>query len=121
MIPSHKTIVRKLALAKQAISKGNLLIIDPGVIAADLIELGCSVDDLPHILSNLLTVTKPDDYTGAHPPQRSYKPVITGCEMYAFKTVSKIIGCTVYYKYTIKEDYLWLISLHKDRPEKKRK
>lgn len=121
MIPSHKTRVEQLELAAQAVIKGNLLLVAPDVIVADLMELGCSIDDLPHILSDLLIITKPDDYTGTRPPQRSYEPVIRDCEMYAFKTVSKIIGCTVYYKFTIKKDYLWLISLHKDRPEKKRK
>jgi hypothetical protein len=120
MIPSHKTIVGKLEFAAKAVEKGNLLLVAPDVIAADLTELGCRVDELPHILRELLEVTKPKDYTGTRPPQKSYEPDITGCELYAFKTVSKMTGCTVYYKFTINEDYLWLISLHRDRPEKKR-
>jgi hypothetical protein len=62
-----------------------------------------------------------DDYMGTRPAQRSYEPAISGCELYAFKTTSKMIGCKIYYKFTIKDETLWLVSLHKDRPEKKGK
>ena len=121
MLPSRKTITSKVLLAQKASEKGDIVLVTPDIIVADLIELGRGVNEIPQILCELLENTKPDDYVGTHPPQRSYETVISGCELYAFKTTSKKIGCTVYYKFTIKDDSLWLVSLHKNRPEKKGK
>ncbi|PKN76927.1 MAG: hypothetical protein CVU52_02605 [Deltaproteobacteria bacterium HGW-Deltaproteobacteria-10] len=98
-----------------------IVLVAPDVIVADLMELGRSVDELPRILCELLENTTPADYVGTRPPQRSYETVISGCELYAFRARSKIIGCTVYYKFTVKENILWLVSLHRDRPGKKGK
>jgi hypothetical protein len=121
MLPSRKTITGKVLLAQKASEKGDIVLVTPDVIIADLMELGRSVEEIPQILCELLENTRPDDYVGTHPPQRSYETVISGCELFAFKTTSKKIGCTVYYKFTIKDDKLWLLSLHMYRPEKKGK
>jgi hypothetical protein len=119
--PSHKTIVGKIALALKASKSGNIFLVAPDIIAADLMNLGREIGEIPDILYELLENADPKDYTGTRPPQRSYETVISGCELYAFKTTSKTIGCTIYYKFTMKDDTLWLVSLHKDRPEKKGK
>ena len=121
MLPSRKTITGKVLLAQKASKKGDIVLVTPDVIVADLMELGRSVEEIPQILFELLKNTSPDDYVGTHPPQRSYETVIPGCELFAFRTKSKTIGCTVYYKFTIKDDSLWLVSLHRDRPEKRGK
>jgi len=121
MLPSRKTITGKVLLAQKASKKGDIVLVEPDVIVADLMELGRSVDEIPRILCELLENTRHDDYVGTRPPQRSYETVISGCELFAFKTTSKTIGCTVYYKFTVKEDVLWLVSLHRDRAEKKGK
>ena len=121
MLPSRKTITGKVLLAQKASEKGDIVLVTPDIIVADLIELGRSVNEIPQILCELLENTRPDDYAVTHPPQKSYETVISGCELYAFKTTSKKRGCTVYYKFTIKDEILWLVSLHKDRPEKKGK
>lgn len=119
MLPSRKTITGKVLLAQKASKKGDIVLVTPDVIIADLMELGRSVYEIPRILCELLENTRPDDYVGKRPPQRSYETVISGCELFAFKATSKTIGCTLYYKFTIKEDVLWLVSLHRDRSEKK--
>ena len=121
MLPSRKTIIGKIMLAHKISKAGNIVLVTPDVIVADLIELGRNVNEIPHILCDLLENTNPDDYVGMRPAQRSYEAVIADCELYAFKTTSKKIGCEIYYKFTIKDETLWLVSLHKDRPEKKRK
>jgi|WetSurMetagenome_2_1015567.scaffolds.fasta_scaffold477046_2 hypothetical protein len=121
MLPSRKTIIGKVLLAQKASEKGNIVLVTPDIIVADLIELGRRADEIPQILRELLENTSFDDYVGTRPPQKSYEAAISGCELYAFKTTSKKIGCTVYYKITIKDDFLWLVSLHRDRPEKKGK
>jgi len=121
MLPSRKTITGKVLLAQKASKKGDIVLVAPDVIVADLMELGRSVDEIPRILCELLENTSPDDYVGTRPPQRSYETVISGCELFAFKATSKTIGCMVYFKFTVKEDVLWLVSLHRDRSEKKGK
>jgi len=121
MLPSRKTIIGKITLAQRTSKKGDILLVTPDIIVADLMDLGHNVDEIPNILYELLENTNPNDYAGTRPPQRSYEPVISDCELYAFKTTSKTIGCKIYYKFTIKDDSLWLVSLHKDRPEKKGK
>jgi hypothetical protein len=121
MLPSRKTITGKVSLAQKASEKDNIVLVTPDVIIADLMELSRSVEELPQILCELLKNTSPDDYVGTRPPQRSYEAVISGCELFAFRTTSKVIGCAVYYKFTLKDDYLWLVSLHRDRPEKRGK
>jgi len=121
IIPSRKTIIGKITAAKDACKSGNILLVTPDILAADLLNLGLTVTEIPTIIYELLENTGPGDYMGTRPPQRAYEPVISGCELYAFKTVSKTIGCTMYYKFTIKDDTLWLVSLHKDRPESRRK
>ena len=93
----------------------------PDIIAADLMNLGREIGEIPDILYELLENANPKDYAGTRPPQRSYESLIPDCELYAFKTTSKAIGCMMYYKFTIKNDTLWLVSLHKDRPKKKGK
>ena len=121
MLPSRKTITGKVLLAQEASKNGDIMLVEPDIIIADIMKLGRSVDEIPRILCELLENTRPDDYVGTRPPQRSYEKAISGCELYAFKTTSKIIGCTVYYKFTVKENVLWLVSLHRDRPGKKGK
>jgi hypothetical protein len=115
IIPSRKTVIGKIAAAKGACKSGNILLVTPDIIAADLINLGREVGEIPDILHELLENTDFRDYMGGRPPQRSYEPVILDCELYAFKTTSKTFGCMIYYKFTIKDDTLWLVSLHRDR------
>jgi hypothetical protein len=31
------------------------------------------------------------------------------------------VGCTIYFKFALIEDFLWIASLHKDRPSEKEK
>jgi hypothetical protein len=119
MLPSRKTLIGKVLFAQKASKKGDILLVTPDIIVADLMELGRSVEEIPQILCELLENTRPDDYVGTHPPQRSYEANIPGCELFAFRTKSKTIGCKVYFKFTIKDNYLWLVSLHRDRPEKR--
>ncbi len=43
---------------------------------------------------------------------------ILDLDLYAFHFWSKRFGCRVYLKFALEQDRLWLISLHRDRPEK---
>lgn len=100
---------------------GSIAFIQQGVIAADLLELGCEIDKVPDLLLELLADITPSHYVGTRPPQRSYEKEISRCELYAFKVESKSVGCIIYFKFALIEDFLWIASLHKDRPGEKEK
>jgi hypothetical protein len=119
--PSHKEISRKLTLAKGAVLENRISILNPVSVATDTLELGLNLRNISNILSDLLEEIEPDDYAGQYPPQRSYEDEIKDCELLAFRWLSKKLGCRVYFKFTLKETRLWLVSFHEDRKGKKRK
>ena len=115
--PSHKEINRKLKQAKEAVSENQFSILNPVIIAADAIELGVDLQNSSFILIDLLEEITPNHYAGQYPPQRSYEHDIEGYELLAFRWLSKTLGCRVYFKFTIKGNRIWLVSLHEDRKE----
>jgi len=116
--PSHKEIDRKIKQAKEAVLKNRLSLIDAASIAADALELGYMVSEISIILFDLLAEITPKAYVGQSPPQRSYEEKILQCELFPFRWVSKRLGCTVYLKFALKDEQLWLVSLHEDRKER---
>ena len=113
--PSWRELNRKIQQAKEAVSINEIKIIDPAVIAADAIELDYQINDLKNVLSNVLEEIGPKDYSGSRPPQQSYKPEIEGLELFAFTWESKIFGCETYLKFSLKQDYMYLVTLHPNR------
>lgn len=93
--------------------------VNSAAILADLLDLDLLVDDLPALLPCLLDELNPALYRGARPPQRSYEDLIEGSELYAFSWQSQAFGCDMYFKFTLKNDCLWIVSLHQDRKPKK--
>lgn len=117
--PSHKELTAKLRQAKDAVSSKRVEIVDPVVVAADALELGYLVAEMKRILSKMLDEFGPRDYAGHRPPQKSYEEQIRGCELYAFRWESQLFGCCVYFKFALKEEILWVASLHPHREEKR--
>ena len=114
---SHKEMNRKIKQAKKAVSENRISILNPVSLATDTLELGLNLRNISNILSDLLEEIEPDDYAGQYPPQRSYEDEIKDSELLAFRWLSKKLGCRVYFKFTLKETRLWLVSLHEDRKE----
>ncbi len=115
--PSYKEINHKIRQAKQAVLENRLSFIDAATIAADALELGYMVSEISNILVDLLAEIAPKAYVGQFPPQRSYEEKLLQCELFAFRWVSKRLGCTVYMKFALKDEQLWLVSFHEDRKE----
>jgi hypothetical protein len=113
--PTHKALTGKIRQAMAAIQTGKIVFLDPDVIAADLLNLNCEIGEVPKVLSELLGKVVPDHYAGMRPPQRSYEDALGGSELYAFKTESKLLGCLIYFKFALIDDYLWVVSFHEDR------
>ena len=113
--PSYKEINSKIKQAKEAVSENQFSILNPVVVAADALELGLDLQNISYILVDLLEEITPNYYVGQYPPQRSYEHDIKGSELLAFRWLSKRLGCSVYLKFTIKGNRMWVVSLHEDR------
>ena len=114
--PTHKELSGKIKAATRAVKQVNVRYIDPLTIAVDAIELGYDFENnIFMILSDLLSVITPADYTGSRPPQRSYELVIKDMDLFAFTVQGSILVDVVYLKFSIKKDYFYIASLHKNR------
>ncbi len=113
--PSHKELYNKILQAKDAIAKGSLFTIDPYVIAADAIDLGYLFEEINEVLLEILKELKPEYYFGSYPPQRSYESKIKGSELFAFRWISQRFGCNTYFKFALRQENLWIVSLHEHR------
>ena len=118
--PSHKEINRKIKEAKEAVSENRISILNPVILAVDALELGLDLRSISNTLTERLGEITPDRYAGLYPPQRSYEDEIKDCELFAFRWLSKRLGCRTYLKFTIKDNWMWLVSFHEDRKGRKR-
>ncbi|NNK86381.1 MAG: hypothetical protein HKO91_12615 [Desulfobacterales bacterium] len=114
--PSIKELNRKINFGKDIVAQGNILLINPDSIAADAEELGYQTSNLKNVLLKLLEEVQSKHYVGAHPPRKSYEPLIKGSDLFEFRWESKRFGCAIYIKYTLKNEIFYLVSLHKHRP-----
>ena len=114
--PTPKELNNKLRAALAALHNGQVLLINQAALAVDALELEYSIEfELLAVLCELLESTNPDDYTGGRPPQRSYEDEISGMDLFAFVVKIDRFEVPVYYKFSLKENVLWLVSLHEDR------
>ena len=116
--PTFREIDNKLKQAREAAEKGHISFINPDILAADALDLDVEIKEIPEVLSKLMDQATPRDYIGTSPPQQSYEETILQCELFSFRITSLRFGCKIYFKFALKEGFLWLVSLHRDRPEK---
>jgi hypothetical protein len=111
--PSHKELNTKLQEAMNAVHKNHINLVEPGIIVAHAMELGYSIrDELQQVLSELLQHTGSEHYAGHYPPQKSYETCIQHLDLWAFSATCPIFKPRVYYKFSLKNDYFYLASLH---------
>jgi hypothetical protein len=111
--PSHKELTGKLQTALQMVHANRILLVEPGVIVSDAINLGYSVrDELQAVLIDILNVTCPDHYAGGRPPGKSYEACIRNLELWAFSVDCPRLDSRVYCKFALHSDYFYLVSLH---------
>ena len=116
--PTHKELSNKLRGALAFLNNGKVLLLNQTALAADALELDYSIEfELLEVLNELLEKTKPTDYSGSRPPKRSYEDEISGLDLFAFVVEINRFEETGYYKFSISQDALWLVSLHIDRKE----
>ena len=117
--PSHRELDGKLKQAREAASKKRIAFVEPSVILSDLLDLNFLVEELSDRLPEILSEIGPRNYQGRRPPEKSYERSILDYELFAFRWLSKVFGCRMYLKFAIKEDALWIVSLHRHRAIKK--
>lgn len=114
--PTYKELDKKINEAKQAVTSGQVAVINPEAVASDAIQLGFLLDEeLEAVLLSILDDLKPLQYVGKRPPPKSYENKIMTSELFAFRTTSRRFSCKVYLKFTMFDNSFWLISLHKNR------
>ena len=114
--PSHKELTRKIVVANECVTAGNILLINHEAIVCDALELGYSVSlDLKDILQDIIENLSADDYIGYRPPRKSYERAIEGLELFEFTARCSRFSDRVYLKFSILEPNLYLVSLHLHR------
>jgi hypothetical protein len=113
--PYPKELNAKLKEAREAAAAGKFRLLESDAILADLLDLDFLVKDLGKQLLRIIEEINPRDYKGRRPPVPSYKKPIFNLELFPFRWKSRIFGCSMYLKFALKEGYVWIVSLHKDR------
>jgi hypothetical protein len=117
--PTYSEIQSKIKQAGAAVARNDLRILKPSIVALDAFELGIQIEDLDSVLMELLEEIKPGNYAGTYPPQRSYADEISQRDLFAFRWMSKRLGCMTYIKFAFEGSHLWLVSLHSNRVDPK--
>jgi len=116
--PTHKELTSKLKQAFDFVKDERVALIKQVLLVEDAIELGYSIEfELFNVLAELIENATPDNYSGSRPPQESYADEISGLELFAFVVEIDRFEEPVYFKFSISQDGLWLVSLHIDRKE----
>ena len=115
--PTYREINLKVRQAVVAVTSGKIAVINPLSLACDALELDYNVKDLCDVLLSVLKQISPANYVGGYPPLQSYEDEIFQSDLYAFKLDCHDFGCNIYLKFALKEDVLWLVSFHRDRPQ----
>ena len=113
--PSHRELYRKLKQGREAAEAKRIRFLESDVILSDLLDLNYLVTDLAKDLPAVFREIRATDYRGQKPPQKSYEKVILDCDLFAFRWLSRVFGCRMYFKFTLKGEDLWIVSLHRDR------
>ena len=113
--PTYKELDNKINDARNAVGQGWVNVINPEAVASDAFQLGYLLEELESTLQSLLDDIQPGHYVGSRPPSQSYENKIMDSELFAFRTSSRRFGCKVYLKFTLYDQFFWLISLHKNR------
>ena len=120
MRPTYKELTNKLRDAGAFVSGERVFILNVDAVACDALELEYLIEtDLLEDLSYILDEMTPDHYAGQMPPEKSYEQKIKNLELFAFRIDSRRYRDEVYLKFSLSEDALWLVSLHRNRQKRR--
>lgn len=118
--PSHKELSRKLSVAKKRLNNGEW---QPafgyesyGSFMKDCEELNLlTASEQAEALKQVLAELTPIHYKGLHPPLVGSRGEILDKELFAFVLDSKFLRETVYLKFAVDKEQLYIVSFHKAR------
>ncbi len=118
--PTHKELSRKLNVAKNRLKDGEW---QPafgyesyGSFMKDCEELNLpTAPEQAEALQQVLEEVTPDHYIGPHPPLMGSRGEIVDKELFAFVLESKFLRETVYLKFAVDKEQLYIVSFHKER------
>ncbi len=114
--PTNRELDNKIKAAKKAISKKKVYIANLTKMYSDLNELDLgNTEEIWRIVNILLEEISYDDYCGGHPPEQAREQTIEGCDLYAFSWQSTKYNRKMYLKFSIMEDFFYLVSIHESR------
>jgi hypothetical protein len=90
--PFHIEINNKIRQARKAASENRISILSSLSTAADALALGFGIEDISHVLLDILKEITPNDYARYYHPQRSYEEGILQCELFSYPMDKQAIG-----------------------------
>ncbi len=116
--PSHKELSRKLSVARDRLSDGKW---QPAFGYEGYVSFTKECEKLnlhtiteqAEALKKILQELTPDHYAGTYPPLVGSRGNIVRKELFAFCHESKFLGETLYLKFAVNEEQLFIVSFHK--------
>jgi hypothetical protein len=114
--PSYRELNNKLSAAKDFIAKSQWAPAEPVKLTPDLqhFDLYAAEEQAEAFLAALGEI-EPGHYIGTHPPEKAYEKHVYGLDLFAFCWPSKRFECTMYIKFCVTKDALYVVSFHESR------
>jgi hypothetical protein len=117
--------MKKILIARGLLSTAGYLPAVPLKLAADFqsLLLFSTEDQIEGLAASLREVTA-RDYSGAHPPEKSYEPGVRGDDLFAFAWTSEFFRRRMYFKFCLHKEAedcftLYVFSLHEEKRVRK--
>jgi len=111
--PSHAEILSKILKARQKVAAKDWLVADIGKLLPEFHALDrWTLEEQTEALAAALGETRPEDYAGSRPPQRSYERACKGAELFAFVWESGCFRRRMYLKICFVRETLYIVSFH---------
>lgn len=117
--PCHKELTGKLRQARELIETGKWAPVEPVKTTPDFCKLDLfTLEEQDKALLAAIGEIVPEHYSGTRPPQRSYEPKIAKREMFAFTWESGHFKREMYFKFSVTQERLWLVSFHESEEKR---
>jgi hypothetical protein len=119
---SEKELWAKITRLREKIGAGDWLFVDPLKVVPQFQALNLwTEDERAAALEASANEIRPEHYRGGRPPLRAYAGVCANAELFTFAWKSTHFGKQMYLKFCFVKETLFLVSVHRDEPEKTRK
>jgi len=114
--PTAYELTKKIKKANEAVSQKQRDFVNISKVVGELEALEImDSSEVWDLILVLLKEIKPENYSGGHPPHKSYEKRITGIELFSFTWHSDYLQQEMYIKFAFDGDTYVYVSLHKSR------